>query len=204
MDIKCGSDVDPFADCTKWWESIVRDEPLLVIGSIHCTMFSRLQDLNKHMYRNSETWMQKFQFGMEQVRRYVRFCAQIYERQRKHGRLFMHEHFWLATSWSLGVMEKLLAYEDVERVQTHVCQFVMTSRIGGVGSELGLVLKPTGFMTNSPCIAPELARLTSMCRSLVAGQPAQRSTPRSCASLYAEDWPSRSSRSKRQVTRRYR
>ena len=35
----------------------------------------------------------------------------------------------------------------------------MTSRIGGVGSELGPVLKPTGFMTNSPEIARELARL---------------------------------------------
>ena len=40
-----------------------------------------------------------------------------------------------------------------------MCQFGMTSRVGGAGSELGPVLKPTGFMTNSPCIARELAQL---------------------------------------------
>ena len=56
-------------------------------------------------------------------------------------------------------IEKLLKYDDVQRVQTHMCQFGMVSRIGGVGSEPGLVLKPTGFFTNSHCIARELARL---------------------------------------------
>ena len=40
-----------------------------------------------------------------------------------------------------------------------MCQFGMTSSIGGGGSELGPVLMPSGFMANSPCIAQELARL---------------------------------------------
>ena len=52
-----------------------------------------------------------------------------------------------------------MAHEDVPRVQTLMCQFGTTSRIGGIGSELGPVLKPTGFMTSSPCIAREFARL---------------------------------------------
>ena len=95
---------------------------------------------------------------MEQAKRYVRFCTRIYEHQRRNGRYFLHEHPWLATSWTMSEIDRLLAHDDVMKVQTHMCQFGMTSRIGGVGSELGPVLKPTGFMTNSPCIASELAR----------------------------------------------
>ena len=52
-----------------------------------------------------------------------------------------------------------MAQDDVRRVQTHMCQFGMMSRIGGVGSELGPVLKPTGFMTNSVHIANGLQKV---------------------------------------------
>ena len=54
MDIKSGYDFDTLADRKRCWESIIRDEPLLVIGSPPCTMFSRLQELNKYMYRNDD------------------------------------------------------------------------------------------------------------------------------------------------------
>ena len=127
MDIKNGYDFDILADRNRCWESIIRDEPLLVIGSPPCTMFSRLQELNKHMYRNDSMWMEKFQLRLEQARRHVKFCTQIYEHQRKHGRFFLHEHPWAATSWTLDEMEKLAAHGDVQRIQTHMCQFGMTS-----------------------------------------------------------------------------
>ena len=39
---------------------------------------------------------------------------------------------------------------------THMCQFCMKSRTEGQGSELGKVLKPTSFLTNSVHIAREL------------------------------------------------
>ena len=55
-------------------------------------------------------------------------------------------------------MERLMGHDDVQRVQTDMCQFDMVARIGCIGSELGAVLKPTGFLTDSPCIARELAR----------------------------------------------
>ena len=85
MDIKNGYDFDLKADRDKAWESIKRDKPLLVIGSPPCTFFSRLQELNKHMYRNNAEWMAKFDEGMEQAKRYVRFCVQIYNHQREQG-----------------------------------------------------------------------------------------------------------------------
>jgi hypothetical protein len=52
-----------------------------------------------------------------------------------------------------------MAQDDARRVHTYMCQFGMMSRIGGVGSELGPVLKPTGFMTNSVHIANELQKV---------------------------------------------
>ena len=102
--------------------------------------------------------MAKFNSCMEQAKRYVRFCIKIYNHQRESGRYFLHEHPWLATSWNLDCILKLESHPDVRKVQTHMCQFGMVARSGGVGSALGLVLKPTGFLTNCPAIARELAR----------------------------------------------
>ena len=102
--------------------------------------------------------MEKLQDRMQQVKRYVRFCAAIYENQREHGRYFLHGHPWLATSWQMDVMTRLEGYPDVRKVQTHMCQFGMVSRTGKVASALEPVLKPTGFLTICPGIARELAR----------------------------------------------
>ena len=54
MDLKNGYDFDLTADRKKAWEFINRDEPTLVIGSPPCTFFSRLQELNKLMYKDNE------------------------------------------------------------------------------------------------------------------------------------------------------
>jgi hypothetical protein len=100
--------------------------------------------------------MEKIQERMRQARRFVKFCASIYEYQRSKGMSFIHEHPWLATSWELDCISKLEGYDDVKKVLTHMCQFGMTSRTEGQGSVLGPVLKPTGFLANSTHIAREL------------------------------------------------
>ena len=86
MDIKNGYDFDKAEDRDRCWEVIKRDKPLLVIGSPPCTLFSRLQELNKHMYRDSATWLAKFHERMQQARRYVKFCVDVYNYQRAEGR----------------------------------------------------------------------------------------------------------------------
>ena len=58
-------------------------------------------------------------------------------------------------------MKTLLSHRDVETVRGDMCQFGMVSRMAGQGSELGPVLKPTGFFTNCPAIATELSRRCS-------------------------------------------
>ena len=68
---KNGFGFDLAADRKKAWDSILRDKLKFVIGSPPCTSFSRLQELNKHMYRNDAAWMAKFQEGIEQAKRYA-------------------------------------------------------------------------------------------------------------------------------------
>ena len=142
MNIKNGFDFDLAVDRKTAWDSIVRDKPKLVIGSPPCTFFSRLQELNKHMYRNDAAWMAQFQDSFEQAKRYVRCCAKIYKHQREAGRYFFHKHPWLATSWFLPEVAKIMRFDDVQRVRTDMCQFGMTSRTGGVGSVLEQVWNP--------------------------------------------------------------
>ena len=113
------------------------------------------------MCRNDAAWMARFQDHFEQAKRYVRCCAKIYKRQREAGRYFLHEHPWMATSWFLSEMAMILSYDDVQRVRTDMCQFGMTSRAVGVGSALGQVLKPIGFLKNSGDIARELRQRCS-------------------------------------------
>ena len=64
----------------------------------------------------------------------------------------------LATSWFLPDIREIQGYDDVQRVRTDMCQFGMTSRTGGIGSALRLVVKPTGFFINSRHIAKSLSQ----------------------------------------------
>ena len=116
MDLKNGFDFDRAADRNKAWKSIIADKPKLVIGSPPCTFFSKLQELNKYMYRDDKEWMAKFQLNVEQAKRYVRFCTKIYEYQRENGRYFLHEHPWLAASWCMPEMQKLESMNGVIKV----------------------------------------------------------------------------------------
>ena len=88
MDIKNGYDFDKAEDRERCWKVIKRDKPLLVIGSAPCTLFYRLQELNKHMYRDSATWHAKFHERMQQARRYVKFCVDVYNLPAGRGALF--------------------------------------------------------------------------------------------------------------------
>ena len=88
MDIKNGFDFDLSADRKKDWNHVVNDKPSLVIGSPPCTYFSRLHELNKHMYRDSKVWMDKFEANLERAKRHVRCCIRIYSCQRQMGDTF--------------------------------------------------------------------------------------------------------------------
>ena len=54
------------------------------------------------------------------------------------------------------------------KVRTDMCQFGMVSRTAGVGSRLGPVLKPAGFMTNSKHIARGLCISGALCQKALS------------------------------------
>ena len=99
MYIKSGYDFDNKKDRDRCWEVLERDKPNMVIGSPPCTLFSKLQELNKFMYKDNQMWMFKFQERMEQAKRNVEFCAKVYQYQIDNNRYVLHEHPYLATSW---------------------------------------------------------------------------------------------------------
>ena len=82
----------------------------------------------------------------------------IYEEQISGGRYFLHEHPMFATSWQLSRMKNLMAVNGVERVRGDQCQFGATAMRGP--RKGGPVMKPTGFLSNSPEVlkAGELIR----------------------------------------------
>ena len=98
MDVKNGFNFDLAADRKKAWDSILHEKPQLVVGSPPCTFFSRLQELSKNMYHNDAAWMAKSQEVIEQARRRVRCCANIYKHQREAGRYVLHANPRLATN----------------------------------------------------------------------------------------------------------
>ena len=87
----------------------------------------------------------------------IEFCVKMYKHQRAAGRYFLHGHPWLASSWEMPSVIEMSKLPDVECVRADQCQYGLQSSWGRVGSELGPVLKPTRFMTNSSKIAGELS-----------------------------------------------
>ena len=58
------------------------------------------------------------------------------------------------SSWNLDCVRELEAMEGVIKVRADMCHFGLRSE-DGQGE--GFAMKPTVFMTNSPCIAEALA-----------------------------------------------
>ena len=74
------------------------------------------------------------------------------------GLYFLHEHPDGATSWNMREMINLIDQPGVFRLTGHMCPHGMKS--WDVHGE-GLVLKPTGWATNSPCLAQAMSRKCS-------------------------------------------
>ena len=68
-------------------ERILREKPMLLIGSPMCTAFSAWQELNKHK-RNPELIQKEWNKAMV----HLNFVCELYKLQDEHGRYFLHEH----------------------------------------------------------------------------------------------------------------
>ena len=99
---------------------IIETEPILVIWSPMCTMFSLLQNLSKD--KRDE---QEFNSKLEEAMSHIRFCLQLYEIQNNHSRYYLHEHPRDATSWKISEMSELIRKFSPNFVISHMCAFGM-------------------------------------------------------------------------------
>ena len=129
-----------------------RQKPFLLIGSPMCTAFGTWQYLNEA--KSSDTM--KIKRSRVRAELHMEFVASLYREQIEDGLYFLHEHPRWATSWRLESIEELKRIEGVETVHGDQCQFgaeVLRGKHRG-----SPVLKPTGFMSNSPKIREALGR----------------------------------------------
>ena len=127
---------------------VLKDEPLLLIGSPMCTAFSQLNNIN-YVRMPREEVEQRIMYG----RKHLEFCTKLYELQWKAGRYFVHEHPASASSWDEQCIKRMLKKFGVTRVVADQCMYGLTTTDGKTTK---LARKRIGFMTNSPCIATQL------------------------------------------------
>ena len=123
----------------------------MIIGSPPCTLFLVLQGLNQH--KNGAEWNESFQTRKREAVRHVEFCAALYRLQSAPGRYWLYEHPIGASSWNLKTIAQLLRLPGVTRVRADQCAYGLTATVNG---ESRPAMKPTGFLTNSWCVAREL------------------------------------------------
>lgn len=95
----------------------------------------------------------KWQAMWDKGVRHMLFAIKIYRIQSESGRFFLHEHPQSASSWRLPEMVSLMEDLKINKTATHMCRFGMRSQDE---QGLGLVKKPTGFLTNSPHLRNQL------------------------------------------------
>jgi len=126
-------------------------QPTFLIGSPVCTAWSTWQALNAVRYDNEDI------LKRERVRSmvHINFLIELYRRQMDGGRYFVHEHPAHATSWRIPGIQKLLEDPRVQRVQGDQCQYGAVAQSGPKANFL--IMKPTGFMSNSPEVLKQLS-----------------------------------------------
>ena len=132
-----------------------KTKPFLLIGSSECTAFCTWQHLNEAKYPDSD----KIQRARIRAELHLEFVASLYREQIEDGLYFLHEHPRWASSWKVKGMKALQMIDGVELVQGDQCQYGAMARRGKHrGSP---VLKPTGFLSNSPKILEALSKRCS-------------------------------------------
>ena len=149
FDLTCGWNFNKPADRARVEAYVLEREPLSLIGSPLCTMFSSLQNLS--------AWSDAKQEKLEEGKRHLRFCMKLYRMQVASGRMFLHEHPFTATSWNMPEVKAVAQLAGVQSVIADQGMYGLKVR----GQKQGEVLpakKSSRFLTNSWQIASRLTK----------------------------------------------
>ena len=126
-------------------------KPYMLIGSPMCRAFSTWMALNRAKSNDKAA----VDAAYEAAKVHIEFVVSLYRDQIEGNRYFLHEHPAGASSWRLPVVEELLQVPGVQRINGDQCQYgaeIIRGQDAGAP-----VKKPTGFMTNSECVADALS-----------------------------------------------
>ena len=138
---------------------ILESKPLFVIGSPPCTAFSVMQNINKDK-RDPEVIKKEIEEG----RKHLKFCMELYKMQVDGKRFFVHEHPAGATSWETSEMVKMAMMKGVDIITFDMCAFGMVATKDGVE---GPVRKRSKLASNSKEV---LKRIERRCPNDVEGE----------------------------------
>ena len=139
----------------KSLERVLEEEdPFLLTGSPPCEAFSPLQGLNKDRV-DPLVREERLSTG----RQHLKTACDMYKRQYRRKRYFLHEHPKAAASWKEECVKEVMALPGVMVVQGPMCRWKMTAE-DATGPRF--VRKETCWMTN----CAELARtLPGVCEN---------------------------------------
>lgn len=92
------------------------EEPQLLMGSPMCMAFSTWQRVNNKI-RDPMIVANE----LKRAREHLKFVVELYRKQIRGGRYFLHEHLAYATSWQTEEIEKLLGEKSVAGVTFDQC-----------------------------------------------------------------------------------
>ena len=122
---------------------IESDDPDWVIGSPPCTAFSLLNVGLNYPKMDKEEVRKRIKEGLV----HLKFVCQLYRRQIRNGKFFLHEHPNSALSWKTKPILRMLKLEGVSTVVNDQCMFGLIAK-GPDGTSLP-AKKPTRWMSNS-------------------------------------------------------
>ena len=154
IDLTTGWDLDKDDHKKAARDLVRRARPLFIIGSPECTAFSTLLNFGTIKEDKYKELVSK---GMDHLNQ----CIGMYESEIQQGRYFIHEHPHSAWSWKVKRMRDLADRPGITYVRMDQCEAGQTAKTVD-GRELP-AQKPTGWLTNSPEVAKQLARF--QCRN---------------------------------------
>ena len=129
--------------------------PYMLIGSPMCRHFSTWQALNLARSTDAAAMLRARTAAIV----HLDFVASLYEEQMAGGRYFLHEHPRYATSWTVPSIARVMNMPHVQLAHGDQCQYGAEIQDGPDRGRP--IMKPSGFLTNSPHVFEALSRRCS-------------------------------------------
>ena len=119
LDLRTGWDLSKASEKQRAADHIEKEDPELLICSPPCTLFSRLNALNRHVL--GLEWADERDTQRMAAPRHIEFCIQMIKGQLKRGKHFVFEHPYGADSWELDCLIKVRKMDVFFSNAKHSC-----------------------------------------------------------------------------------